>query len=360
MKAILQVRIDRAPIYLSLCEKMRWLFVILAVCFAATSSFGITFPADPASLGGIPDSDLTSPTCQNASTTFKDVTFTVTGLPGSAFVVAVSFSASHTYLQDLEVSLRAPGGSPSHLLFSATGTTSTVVGTCAGSSNDLSTANTYTFADTATVNWWTRAATNPVPTGSNRTVVTGIGGTTNPPATTNMTTTFFSAPANGTWTLRFRDRGAGDTGTVTAASLTLMGPEPPLHNTLDFNGDGKTDWVVTRNTGGGANGQLTWYVQNNGVAGGQIVPWGLQTDVATPGDFDGDGKTDLVVYRPGNGTWYTRYSSAGYSYATYTARQWGLPGDTPLVMDIDDQGQAFEAGWKDAEARIAARTTGKR
>ena len=38
-----------------------------------------------------------------------------------------------------------------------------------------------------------------------------------------------------------------------------------------------------------------------------------------------------------------------------------IPSDhAPLVMDIDDQGQAFEAGWKDAEARIAARTTGKR
>ena len=38
-----------------------------------------------------------------------------------------------------------------------------------------------------------------------------------------------------------------------------------------------------------------------------------------------------------------------------------IPSDhAPLVMDIDDRGQAFEAGWKDAEARIAARTTGKR
>ena len=38
-----------------------------------------------------------------------------------------------------------------------------------------------------------------------------------------------------------------------------------------------------------------------------------------------------------------------------------IPSDhAPLVMDIGDRGEAFEAGWKDAEARIAARTTGKR
>src|SRR6516164_971169 len=32
---------------------------------------------------------------------------------------------------------------------------------------------------------------------------------------------------------------------------------------VDFNGDGKTDFVVVRNTGGGANGQLTWFYAQN-------------------------------------------------------------------------------------------------
>jgi len=38
-----------------------------------------------------------------------------------------------------------------------------------------------------------------------------------------------------------------------------------------------------------------------------------------------------------------------------------IPSDhTPLVIDLDQQGHAFDAGWKSAEGRIAARRTGSR
>jgi subtilisin-like proprotein convertase family protein len=348
MKASLRGRIYRASAHLSVFEKIKKfymkksgsLFALFVVCCAATSSLGATFPADAPSLGAIPDSDVGSPVCQNNSTTFKDVTFTVSGIAGPALVTAVSFSASHTFLQDLEVSLRAPGGSPSHLLFAATGTTATAANSCAGSANDLSTANTYTFSDSAASNWWTTAATNPVPTSSSRTVVTGIGGTTNPPATTNMTNTFLSVfSPNGTWTLRFRDRGAGDTGTVTAATLSLQSGDPPFDHALDFNGDGKTDLVVLRNTGGGPSGQLTWFTLYNGVAGGSTDPWGIASDIVTPGDYDGDGRTDVSIWRPGApgaAAWYTLLSSTH----TLRAENFGQTGDLADVQgDYDNDGK---------------------
>ena len=81
-----------------------------------------TFAANAGTLGAIPDSDVGSPVCQNNSTTFRDVTFTASGLTGAISSVSVNFNASHTYLQDLEVTLIAPSAQ-SLLLFSATGTT---------------------------------------------------------------------------------------------------------------------------------------------------------------------------------------------------------------------------------------------
>ncbi len=315
-----------------------------------------TFAANAASLGAIPDSDLATPTCANNSTTKLDVTFTASGLTGAVQNVSVSFNAAHTYPNDLEVTLIAPNGA-SHLLFAATGTTSTAANACAqlvSGSNDLSSSNTYTFNDAATANWWTTAASaNPVPTSSNRTVVTGVGGAANPPPVTSMNAAFAGVTnANGTWTLRFRDRGAGDTGSVTAANLTLTtGSAAAAPGKLfDFTGTGRTSFVTL---GFPTLGNIRWNIAGNPASAVpnqafiRKVDFGLVGDDTfgdsiVANDFVGDQKTELAVFRDTNATFYLAQTPTGTGGAVLDrAVQFGLGTDVPGADgDYDGDGKA--------------------
>ena len=95
---------------------------------------------------------------------------------------------------------------------------------------------------------------------------------------------------------------------------------------FDFDGDRRADVSVFRPS------DRTWYL-NQSTNGFSATQFGLSTDKITPADFDGDGKSDLAVYR--DGSWYLLRSSTGF-----LAVQFGLVGDIPQPADFDGDGRA--------------------
>jgi hypothetical protein len=108
---------------------------------------------------------------------------------------------------------------------------------------------------------------------------------------------------------------------------------PSLMRPGDYDGDGKADPMVYRST----NGQ--WFAAKSATNGLLSASWGAPAygDVPVPADYDGDGTTDIAVYRNTSGGWFLHQSQAGDASVN-----WGAPsyGDLPVPDDYDGDGKA--------------------
>jgi len=119
-----------------------------------------------------------------------------------------------------------------------------------------------------------------------------------------------------------------------ASLLDIVLPE-------DYDGDGKADIAVYRAGDSSATPQSYFYIINSSDNTIRIEPWGLRFDVGSiMGDYDGDGKADLAVWRPGattgaQSTFYVKKSSDGGMIAV----DWGIRADRPVLGDYDGDGK---------------------
>jgi uncharacterized repeat protein (TIGR03803 family) len=110
----------------------------------------------------------------------------------------------------------------------------------------------------------------------------------------------------------------------------------------DFDGDGMTDVAVYRRSTG------QWWVlqssRNNATS--VSYSWGASTDMTVPADYDGDGKMDIAVYRPTTGEWWVLQSSSNYT--TFVNYRWGVSTDIPVPGDYDGDRRADVAIYRPA------------
>ena len=110
---------------------------------------------------------------------------------------------------------------------------------------------------------------------------------------------------------------------------------------VDDDGDGRTDFSLLRFPDVAPPGlaQITYWNLNS-TAGVQNAVWGnANTDFPVPGDYDGDAKTDLAIYRDGaaagdQSVFFVLRSSDNTAFVA----NFGLSGDQAVCRDYDGDG----------------------
>ncbi len=105
---------------------------------------------------------------------------------------------------------------------------------------------------------------------------------------------------------------------------------------FDFDGDGKTDLSVFRPNG--ATGSEWWYLKSSN-GGNFATQFGTATDKLVAADYTGDGKADIAFWRPSTGEWFVLRSED----STFYAFPFGATGDVPAPADFDGDGKADAA-----------------
>ncbi len=117
--------------------------------------------------------------------------------------------------------------------------------------------------------------------------------------------------------------------------FTIFGEATAVNSNThaDFDGDGKTDISIFRPSVG------EWWYLRSSDGTNRAFQFGAGTDKIVPADFTGDGKTDIAVWRAVSGEWLFLRSEDNSFYSF----PFGTSGDIPVTGDFDADGKADAA-----------------
>ena len=157
----------------------------------------------------------------------------------------------------------------------------------------------------------------------------GFSGIITVDAPTGVVTITDNGPVGGPFTITVTV--TDNCGATFQKMFTVTVNNPPTAATeFDFDGDRKADVSVYR-AGATPSDPSFWYILRSSDNMFQAIQFGADSDVIVPGDYNGDGTTDVGIYRPATNTWFTSTNPA----TNYGAFQWGVPGDIPVPGQYD-------------------------
>ena len=107
---------------------------------------------------------------------------------------------------------------------------------------------------------------------------------------------------------------------------------------FDFDGDGKTDISIYRPAAG------EWWYERSANGTNFAAQFGNSTDKPVPADYTGDGKDDIAFFRPSTSSWFVLRSED----LSFYAFPFGTTSDVTVPADYDGDGKADAAVFRPA------------